>query len=166
MHKSSLPAACFFFRLRRVLLCRVRGYSCGMDKQGKLFKVSGIAAIAGVLLSVILMVAFGRVTGGAVVVLTTSVVALLVIAAVAICVALAAYREQGRKPGSTPLIYAVIAFPLGWVLAFVYVAAQFPPLMMIALVGLVTSVPALIIGIVKKLSVKAPVAPVATEAAP
>ncbi|MDR6439096.1 lysylphosphatidylglycerol synthetase-like protein (DUF2156 family) [Paenarthrobacter nicotinovorans] len=165
--KSSLLWACFFFRLGHVLLCGVHGYSCDMNNQGKLFKISGLVAIAGIVLSIIMMIAFGRVTGGAVAVLTTALVILLVVGAVAICIALAAYREQGRKPGSTPLIYAVISFPLGWVLVFVYAAAQFPPLMLIALVALVTSVPALIIGIVKKLSVKAaPVVAITPEAGP
>ncbi|YCH09494.1 hypothetical protein ACTAQJ_07970 [Arthrobacter sp. alpha11c] len=137
-----------------------------MNNQGKLFKVTAIAGAAGVLLSVVLMVAFGGVTGGAVGVLTTAVVALLVLGAIAICVALAAYKEQGRKPGNTPLIFAVIAFPLGFVLVFVSAVSHFPLLTMIALLSMATSVPALIIGIVKKLSVKAPAAPVATEAAP
>ncbi|WP_461164938.1 hypothetical protein [Arthrobacter sp. R4-81] len=103
------------------------------------------------------MLAFGGVRGDAVAVLTAVDVGLFVIAAVAVCVALATYREQGRKPGNTPIIYAVIAFPAGWVLVFVYFAAQFPPLMMVAMLGVITSIPALIIGIVKKLSVKAPV---------
>lgn len=131
-----------------------------MNKQGKLFKISGLVAIAGIVLAVVLMVAFGGVRGGAVAVLITVVVSLLVIAAASVCVALATYREQGLKPGNTPIIYAVIAFPLGFVLLFVYLASQFPPLMMIALIAVATSIPALIIGIVKKLSVKAAPVPV------
>lgn len=137
-----------------------------MNNQGKLFKISGLVAIAGIVLALVLMVAFGGVRGDAVTALMTVVVSLLVIAAASLCVALAAYREQGRKPGSTPLIYAVIAFPLGFVLIFAYFALQFPPLMMIALLGMVTSIPALIIGIVKKLSLKAISVPVSAETVP
>lgn len=134
-----------------------------MNNQGKLFKISGLVAIAGVVLALVLMVAFGGVRGDAVTALMTVAVGLLVIAAASLCVALAAYREQGRKPGSTPLIYAVVAFPLGFVLVFVYFALQFPPLMIIALLAMVTSIPALIIGIVKKLSLKATSVPVSAE---
>lgn len=136
-----------------------------MNNQGKLFKISGLVATAGLVLALVLMVVFGGVRGG-VTGLIAAVVSLLVIAAASLCVALAAYREQGRKPGSTPLIYAVIAFPLGFVLMFVYSALQFPPLMMIALLAIATSIPALIIGIVKKLSLKAASVPVSAETVP
>jgi amino acid transporter len=144
----------------------VRGYSCDMNTQGKLFRISGLVAAAGIALALILMIAFAGVRGDAVTALMTVVVSLLVIAAASLCVALAAYREQGRKPGSTPLIYAVIAFPLGFVLFFVYFALQFPPLMMIALLAIATSIPALIIGIVKKLSLKPTPVPVSAETVP
>ncbi|MDE8668005.1 hypothetical protein PY310_05330 [Pseudarthrobacter sp. H3Y2-7] len=130
-----------------------------MNTQGKRFKVSALVAIAGTVLALVLMVAFGGVRGGAVSALMTIEVSLLVIAAVSACVALAAYREQGRKPGSTPLIYAVIAFPLGFLLFFLYFPMQFPPLAMLAMLSIATSIPALIIGIVKKLSVKSAPAP-------
>ena len=105
---------------------------------------------------IVLMFAFGGVRGAAVTVLTVVVVGLLVVAVVAICIALATYREQGRKPGSLPLIYAVIAFPLGLILVFTFLAMGVTPLAMIGFLGILTSVPALVIGLVKKLSVKAP----------
>lgn len=136
-----------------------------MNNQGKLFRVSGLVAIASVLLGFILVLAFGGVRGDAVSVLMAVSIGLFVIAAAAVCVALATYREQGRKPGSTPIIYAVIAFPLGFVLLFVYMALQFPPLAMVAMLSAATSIPALIIGIVKKLSVKTGSLPISTETA-
>lgn len=135
-----------------------------MTSQGKLFKISAIAALVGIFFPMILILPFGHATGAVVSVLIGVTVTLTVVAGVAIPIALATYREQGRKPGSLPLIYAVIAFPLGFILMFLYFAIQFPPVMFIALIGIVTSVPALIIGIVKKLSVKTtpPVAPAAS----
>lgn len=139
------------FRLFRVLVARVST----MNNQGKLFRGSSIAAIVGIVLAIVLMVAFGRVTGAAVTVLTVVAVGLLVVAAVAICIALGAYREQSRRPGSLPLIYAVVAFPLGFLLLFLYLAVRFPPVAMISVLAILTSVPALVIGLVKKLSVKA-----------
>lgn len=125
-----------------------------MNNQGKVFKGSSIASVVGIVLSIVLMFAFGGVRGAAVSVLTAAIVALLAVAALAICVALATYREQSRKPGSLPLIYAVIAFPLGFLLVALYFASYLTPLMMIGFVAIATSVPALVIGIVKKLSVK------------
>lgn len=134
-----------------------------MTSQGKLFKLSSIAALVGIFFPVILILAFGHATGAAASVLIGVTVTLSVVAAMAIPVALATYRERGRKPGSLPLIYAVIAFPAGFILMFVYFAIQFPSVMFIALIGIITSVPALVIGIVKKLSVKTP-PPVASAA--
>jgi hypothetical protein len=126
-----------------------------MNNQGKLFRGSFIAGIAGLILSIVIMIAFGHVTGGAVAVVTMAVVGMLVVAAVAICVALATYREQGRKAGSLPLIYAVIAFPVGLLLVPLYFAVRFPGLVMLAMIAILTSVPAVVIGLVKKFSVKA-----------
>lgn len=125
-----------------------------MNSQGKVFKVSAIAGAAGIVLPVVLLIALGNVRGAGIAVLTTALVSLLIIGGIAICIALASFREQGRKPGSTPLIYAVIAFPLGFVLMFIYLASQFTPLVVVAMLAVATSIPALIIGLVKKLSVK------------
>jgi hypothetical protein len=133
-----------------------------MNNQGKLFRGSSITGVVGIVLAVLLMAAFGGVTGAAVAVMTVATVAFFAVAAAAICVALATYREQGRKPGSLPLIYAVTAFPAGLLLLFLYLAFRFTPLGLIAFMAILTSVPALVIGLVKKLSVKAaPVVPVA-----
>ncbi|MDQ0865707.1 hypothetical protein [Arthrobacter globiformis] len=126
-----------------------------MNSQGTLFRISAISSIAGIAIPIILLAAFGGAKGAVGNVLTVVAVALLVLAAVAVCVALGTYREQGRKAGSTPLIYAVVAFPLGILLMFPYFGIRFPGVMMIALLAILTSVPALVIGIVKKLSVKA-----------
>lgn len=131
-----------------------------MKSQGTLFKISAIAALAGIVLPFILLLAFGRATGAIGTALTVLALSLLVVGAIAICVALAVYKEQGRKPGSTPLIYAVIAFPSGFLLLIVYAAVQFPGIMLIALVAFATSIPALVIGLVKKLSVKTETPPV------
>ncbi|MFJ4026407.1 hypothetical protein ACIPWF_04170 [Paenarthrobacter sp. NPDC089989] len=125
-----------------------------MKSQGTLFKISAITAIAGVVLPAILLLAFGRVTGSAGTTLTVLVVVLLILSAITTCVALAVYKEQGRRPGSTPLIYAVIAFPSAFVLMFAFLVSQFAGIAMIALVAGATSIPALVIGLVKKLSVK------------
>jgi O-antigen ligase len=124
------------------------------SNQGKVFKVAALCGLAGAVLPVILMLAFGNVRGVAVTVFTVVTVALTCVGVVGFRVALGAYKEQGRKPGSLPLIYAVIAFPLGLILIIVGSATHFPPLMLIAMTGIVTSIPALIIGLVKKLSVK------------
>lgn len=124
------------------------------SNQGKVFRVAALCGLAGAVLPAILMLAFGNVTGAAVTVFTVVTVVLAGAGVVGICVALGAYKEQGRKPGSLPLIYAVIAFPLGLILVFVGFATHFSPLSLIAMTGIVTSIPALIIGLVKKLSVK------------
>ena len=128
-------------------------YSEHMKSQGTLFRISAIAGLAGISLPFILLLAFGRVAGAVGTMLTVLALSMLVVGAVAICLALAVYKEEGRKPGSTPLIYAVIAFPSGFLLLVVYLVTQFPGIILIALVAWVTSIPALVIGLVKKLSV-------------
>jgi hypothetical protein len=133
-----------------------------MTNQGKVFKVAAICAVVGPVLFIIMMFALGKVTGPAGNILSTLAVVLMAGAVVATLIALGVYKEQGRKPGSTPLIYAVIAFPAGIILLFTLVALQLTPLAMVGLAGIITSVPALIIGLVKKLSVKS--APAAAPA--
>lgn len=126
-----------------------------MTNQGKLFKISAISGLAGIVLPVILILVFGHVTDAASTILLVLTAVLLLIAVIAVPIALSAYREQGRKPGSLPLIYSVVAFPLGIILTFISLPTHFPPALMVGLIGLATGVPALIIGLVKKLSVKA-----------
>lgn len=125
-----------------------------MTNQGKVFKVASICGIAGVVLYVLAVFAFRSVTGSAVGILTALVIILLGGAVVATLIALGVYKEQGRKPGSLPLIYAVIAFPVGFILLFTLVALQLTPIALVGLAAVVSSVPALVIGLVKKLSVK------------
>ncbi|MCW2131712.1 hypothetical protein [Arthrobacter sp. VKM Ac-2550] len=125
-----------------------------MNNQGNLFKTSALTALATLLLAVVLYFVGSDAGGSAGTFVITAFILLLIAAAAALTVALFVYREDGRKPGSTPLIYAVIALPVSIVLFFLFIPTSVALLMLLGMFGFVTGLLALVAGLVKKLSIK------------
>jgi uncharacterized membrane protein HdeD (DUF308 family) len=125
-----------------------------MNSQGKLFKASALTAAVSAVLAIVLYFFLATMRGDAGNVLFAFFLLLLIASVAATLIALPAFQENGRKPGSTPLIFAVIALPTGLILMAIGIPTMFLLLFFLGVAAILTGVVALIIGLVKKLAVK------------